>query len=86
MRASQIILSISQPESEDVRNRVLFELILLQSDRIGLNIERITSCRPKLSIRLLSDLYLSGHPDSIAHGGIFSPFDSEKGLSFFGVR
>ena len=29
-----------------------------------------TSCSPKLSISLLSNSYLPGHPDSIAQGGI----------------
>ena len=48
------------------------ELIPLQSVRIGLNIECITTCSPKLSKWLISNSYLSRYPDSIAHGGIFS--------------
>ena len=39
---------------------------------LGSIIECISTCSPKLSIRLLSDLYLSRHPDPIALGGIFS--------------
>ena len=32
----------------------------------------VTTCSPRLRKRLFSDSYLSGHLDSIAHGGIFS--------------
>ena len=39
---------------------------------LGSILECIPSCSPKLSIRQLSDLYLSGHLDPIAHGDIFS--------------